>query len=68
MMSEVFVNIKTVLQNHCTECLYWLNFFFWVYFGGLYCKQYEPRSDSSLSVCFRDNISLEFIWIYAADV
>ena len=26
-----FVNIKTVLQNYCTQCLYWLNFFFWVY-------------------------------------
>ena len=32
MMSKVFVNIKTVLQNHCTEGLYWLNFFFWVYY------------------------------------
>ena len=31
MLSKVFVNIKTVLQNNCTQCLYWLNFFFWVY-------------------------------------
>ena len=30
-MSKVFVNIKTVLQDYCTQCLYWLNFFFWVY-------------------------------------
>ena len=22
MLSKVFVNIKTVLQNNCTECLY----------------------------------------------
>ena len=26
MLSKGFVNIKTVLQNHCTQCLYWLNF------------------------------------------
>ena len=32
MLSKVFVNIKTVLQNHCTQCLYWLNFFFWAHF------------------------------------
>ena len=32
ILSKVFVNIKTVLQNYCTQCLYWLNFFFWVYF------------------------------------
>ena len=25
---EVFVNIKAVLQNHSTQCRYWLNFFF----------------------------------------
>ena len=31
MLSKVFVNIKTVLQSHCTQCLYWLNFFFWAY-------------------------------------
>ena len=31
IFSKVFVNIKTVLQNYCTQCLYWLNFFFWVY-------------------------------------
>ena len=27
MLSKVFVNIKVVLQNHFTQCLYWLNFF-----------------------------------------
>ena len=26
MLSKVFVNIKTVLQNHCAHCLYWLTF------------------------------------------
>ena len=31
ILSKVFVNIKTVLQIYCTQCLYWLNFFFWVY-------------------------------------
>ena len=31
MLGKVFVNIKTVLQNKCTQCLYWLNFFFWAY-------------------------------------
>ena len=31
ILSKVFVNIKAVLQNYCTQCLYWLNFFFWVY-------------------------------------
>ena len=31
ILGKVFVNINTVLQNHCTQCLYWLNFFFWVY-------------------------------------
>ena len=32
IFSKVFVNIKTVLPNYCTQCLYWLNFFFWEYF------------------------------------
>ena len=31
IFSKVFVNITTILQNYCTQCLYWLNFFFWVY-------------------------------------
>ena len=31
IFSKVFVNIKTVLQNYYTQCLYWLNFFFGVY-------------------------------------
>ena len=31
IFSKVFVNIKTVFQNYCTQCLYWLNFFFLVY-------------------------------------
>ena len=31
IFSKVFVIVKTVLQNYCTQCLYWLNFFFWVY-------------------------------------
>ena len=31
ILSKIFVNIKTVLKNYCTQCLYWLNFFFWVY-------------------------------------
>ena len=31
ILSKVFVNIKTVLQNYCTQCLFWLNFLFWVY-------------------------------------
>ena len=48
------------------------------YFGSLYCKYYEPRSDCSLKsslirvhiVCFQDEskCSLKCIWIYAADV
>ena len=28
IFSKIFANIKTVLQNYCTQCLYWLNFFF----------------------------------------
>ena len=47
-----------------------------MYFGGLYHKQYEPRSDCSLGsslirvhcVCLRDKISPECIGISAAEV
>ena len=35
ILSKVSVNIKTVLQNYCTQCLYWLNFFSWVYYPGI---------------------------------
>ena len=31
ILSKGFVNIKTILQNYCAQCLYWLKFFFWVY-------------------------------------
>ena len=31
MLSKVFVNIKAVLQNHSSQCCYWLNFFCWAY-------------------------------------
>ena len=43
-----------------------------MYFGGLYCKQYGPRSDCSLrssliwvhNVCFSEKMCLECIWIH----
>ena len=28
ILSKVFVNIKTVLQNYCTQCLYFLSIFY----------------------------------------
>ena len=36
VFSKIFVNIKTVVQKYCTQCLYWLNFFFWVYYLSKY--------------------------------
>ena len=43
MLSKVFVNIKTALRNHCTQCLYWLNFFFWAYYFRV-CSYQVPIS------------------------
>ena len=40
MLSKVFVNIKTVKQNYCTQCLYWLNFFLLSLYGDV------PRATS----------------------
>ena len=40
-----------------------------MYFGSLYCQQYGPRSDCSFhTVWFDDEIILEGILIYAADI
>ena len=58
MLSKVFVNIKTVLQSYCTQCLYWLNFFFWVYF----CPQNDVwiyTSSAYTQVHFRFDLILE---------
>ena len=61
IVSKFFVNINTVLRNYCTQCLYWLNFFFWVYYpfqlpGTLKwyilcpCRQQLTRDDHAVRV------------------
>ena len=69
IFSKVFVNKKTVSQIYCKQCLYWLNFFFWVYLsiGTIIIWNYLVNAKSNYYIIFCkiaiDNLAFKILML-----